>query len=112
MEIKMTPAAFGEPSTIIGSCLNCTTPANLLATLAVIVIGMALAVHFEPPKRPGYSNSTAEYHRSCSWCRLYFQAIHSTEYFRSAGSALQGLKSFGANATMLSPHLNDACLLS
>jgi len=56
MEIKMTPSAFGEPSTIIGSCLNCTTPANLLATLAVIVIGMGLAVHFERHKRPSGRN--------------------------------------------------------
>ena len=31
---------------IVGSCLNCTTPANLLATLSLILIGVALAVHF------------------------------------------------------------------
>jgi hypothetical protein len=50
MEIEMPPTALSEPATIVGSCLNCTTPANLLATLAVILIGAGLAVHFERRK--------------------------------------------------------------
>ena len=36
-----------ESSNIVGSCLNCTTPANLFATLAMILIGVGLAVRFE-----------------------------------------------------------------
>jgi hypothetical protein len=46
----MPPIALSEPATIVGSCLNCTTPANLLATLAVILIGVGLAVRFERRK--------------------------------------------------------------
>jgi hypothetical protein len=46
----MLPTALSEPATIVGSCLNCTTPANLLATLAVVLIGVGLAVHFERRK--------------------------------------------------------------
>ncbi len=46
----MLPTALSEPATIVGSCLNCTTPANLLATLAVVLIGIGLAVHFERRK--------------------------------------------------------------
>jgi hypothetical protein len=46
----MPPTALSEPVAIVGSCLNCTTPANLLATLAVILIGVGLAVRFERRK--------------------------------------------------------------
>jgi hypothetical protein len=35
---------------IVGSCINCTTSANLLATLALILIGVGLAARFERRK--------------------------------------------------------------
>ena len=38
---------MNETYAIIGTCINCTTPANLLATLAVIAVAAALAVRFE-----------------------------------------------------------------
>lgn len=46
----MPLTVLSEASTIVGSCLNCTTPANLFATLAVALIGVGLAVHFERRK--------------------------------------------------------------
>ena len=48
--IEMPPTALSEPATIVGSCLNCTTPANLLVTLAVILIGVGFAAHFDRRK--------------------------------------------------------------
>lgn len=35
---------------IVGSCINCTTPANLLASFALILIGVGLAVCFNDRK--------------------------------------------------------------
>jgi len=40
-------ASVNETYALVGSCINCTAPANLLATLAVILIGVALAARFE-----------------------------------------------------------------
>lgn len=42
---------FSATYEIVGSCINCTTPANLLATFALIVIGLGLAVRFERRKQ-------------------------------------------------------------
>jgi len=39
-----------ETHSIVGSCINCTTPANLIATLALILIGAGLAAGFERRK--------------------------------------------------------------
>lgn len=51
------PASASDAYSIVGTCINCTMPANLVATLAVMLIGVALAVHFERRKlaslRPG-----------------------------------------------------------
>jgi hypothetical protein len=33
-----------EAATIIGSCINCIAPGSLLATLAMIVVGIGIAV--------------------------------------------------------------------
>jgi hypothetical protein len=43
-------ASLSEKYAIVGSCINCTTPANLLATLALVLIGLGLAVQFERRK--------------------------------------------------------------
>jgi hypothetical protein len=43
-------STWNGTTAIIGSCINCTTPANLLATLALIVIGVGLAARFERRK--------------------------------------------------------------
>ena len=43
-------ASLSETFTIVGSCINCTTPANLLAMLALILVGVGLAARFERRK--------------------------------------------------------------
>jgi hypothetical protein len=45
-------ASLSEPYTIVGSCIDCTTPANLLATFALLLIGATLAVGFERKRLP------------------------------------------------------------
>ena len=40
----------GQPIEILGSCINCTSSASLLATFFVIFIGLALAGHVERRK--------------------------------------------------------------
>ena len=37
---------------IVGTCINCTTPASLLATMTLIAIGAAMAVRSEPRGKP------------------------------------------------------------
>ncbi len=34
---------LNEAPALVGSCINCTTPASLLATLALIFVGIGLA---------------------------------------------------------------------
>lgn len=43
-------STWNDTTAIIGSCINCTMPANLLATLALILIGVATATYFERRK--------------------------------------------------------------
>jgi hypothetical protein len=43
-------APWNDTAAIVGSCINCTTPAKLLATLALILIGVGLAARFERRK--------------------------------------------------------------
>jgi hypothetical protein len=43
-------APWNDTAAIVGSCINCTTPANLLATLALILIGVGLATGLERRK--------------------------------------------------------------
>jgi len=40
----------GESVEILGSCINCLSSASLLATFVMILIGSALASHFERRK--------------------------------------------------------------
>jgi len=42
-----------ETYSIVGSCINCTAPVNLIATLALILIGVGLAARFER-RRPAF----------------------------------------------------------
>ena len=40
-----------EAPAIIGTCINCIAPGSLLATFALILIGVGLAAHFEMRKK-------------------------------------------------------------
>jgi hypothetical protein len=40
-------APLNETFTIVGACINCTASANLMATLALILVGVALTARFE-----------------------------------------------------------------
>lgn len=46
-------AAWSDTVGIVESCINCTSPANLAATFALILVGVGLAVHFER-RKPAY----------------------------------------------------------
>jgi hypothetical protein len=41
---------WNDTATIVGSCINCTMPASLLATLALILVGVGLGARFERRK--------------------------------------------------------------
>jgi hypothetical protein len=43
--------SLSDMTGIVGSCINCTTSANLLATLAVALVGISLAAHVERRKQ-------------------------------------------------------------
>jgi hypothetical protein len=51
--MNLVTAPVGEAFSIVGTCINCTAPASLLATLTVVVIGVALA--FRAERRNGGS---------------------------------------------------------
>jgi len=40
---NLVTAPVGETFSIVGTCINCTAPASLLATMAIIAVGVALA---------------------------------------------------------------------
>jgi hypothetical protein len=48
--MNLLAAPVTETAGIVGSCINCVAPANLMATLAVILIGAVFAVRFERRK--------------------------------------------------------------
>ena len=52
MEIAVSGLSLpaGQPVEILGSCINCTGSASLLATMILILIGSALAGYFERRK--------------------------------------------------------------
>jgi hypothetical protein len=50
---NLVTVPVSETFSIVGTCINCTAPASLLATLAVIAIGVALA--FRRERRNGVS---------------------------------------------------------
>jgi len=45
--MNLIAAPVSETSSIIGTCINCTAPASLLATMTILAIGIALAVRSE-----------------------------------------------------------------
>ena len=53
MNLVATPV--GEAFSIVGTCINCTPPASLVATLTILAIGVALAIRAE--RRNGASRS-------------------------------------------------------
>ena len=50
---NLVTAPVGETFSIVGTCINCTAPASLLATMTIIAIGVALA--FRSERRNGVS---------------------------------------------------------
>jgi hypothetical protein len=52
MEITVSSLSLpaGQPVEILGSCINCTGSTSLLATFILILIGSAVAGHFERRK--------------------------------------------------------------
>lgn len=55
---NLVAAPINETFSIVGTCINCTAPASLLATLTVLAIGIALA--FRAERRNGTSTGTQE----------------------------------------------------
>lgn len=51
--MNLISAPAGEAFSIVGTCINCTAPASLLATLTVLAVGVALA--FRAERRNGTS---------------------------------------------------------
>jgi hypothetical protein len=52
-------ASLSETYTIVETCINCTTPANLVATLALTLVGVGLATHFER-RKPAFANPNSQ----------------------------------------------------
>ena len=50
---NLVTAPASETFSIVGTCINCTAPASLLATMTIIAIGVALA--FRSERRNGAS---------------------------------------------------------
>jgi len=48
---NLVTAPVGETFSIVGTCINCTAPASLLATMAIIAVGVALAFRSERRNR-------------------------------------------------------------
>ena len=53
--MNLVAAPVSETFSIVGTCINCTAPASLLATMTVIAIGVALA--FRSERRNGVSRN-------------------------------------------------------
>ena len=54
--MNLVAAPVTETFSIVGTCINCTAPASLLATLAIVAIGVALA--FRSERRSGVSGKS------------------------------------------------------
>jgi hypothetical protein len=52
-DMNLVAAPVSETFSIVGTCINCTAPASLLATMTIIAIGVALA--FRSERRNGVS---------------------------------------------------------
>ncbi|MCK1643025.1 hypothetical protein IVA95_37065 [Bradyrhizobium sp. 157] len=48
---NLVAAPVSEAFSIVGTCINCTAPASLLATMTIIAIGAVLALHSERRSR-------------------------------------------------------------
>jgi hypothetical protein len=55
----MRTAAMYEAPTIIGTCINCIAPGSLAATLAIIAVGIGLAVKADRRKLVPARNPTS-----------------------------------------------------
>jgi hypothetical protein len=53
--MNLVTAPASETFSMVGTCINCTAPASLLATMTVIAIGLALA--FRSERRNGVSRN-------------------------------------------------------
>ena len=51
--MNLVAVPVSETFSIVGTCINCTAPASLLATMTIIAIGVALA--FRSERRNGAS---------------------------------------------------------
>ena len=56
--MNLVTAPVSETFSIVGTCINCTAPASLLATMTIIAIGVALA--FRSERRNGVSAQRPE----------------------------------------------------
>ena len=45
--MNLVTAPASETFSVVGTCINCTAPASLMATMIVIAIGVALAIRAE-----------------------------------------------------------------
>ena len=54
--MNLVAAPVSETFSIVGTCINCTAPASLLATMTILAIGVALALRSE--RRNGVSGKT------------------------------------------------------
>ncbi|WP_187399227.1 hypothetical protein [Bradyrhizobium paxllaeri] len=50
---NLVAAPVSDTFSIVGTCINCTAPASLLATMTIIAIGVTLALRAE--RRSGTS---------------------------------------------------------
>jgi hypothetical protein len=46
-QLKRRIAAMSETPNIIGTCINCIAPGSLVATFAIIAVGIGLAIQAE-----------------------------------------------------------------
>jgi hypothetical protein len=50
--MNLVASPLGESYSIVGTCINCTAPASLLATITLIAIGVAMAIRSERRDTP------------------------------------------------------------
>lgn len=50
--MNLFAAPVSESYSVVGTCINCTAPASLLATMALVAIGVALAIRSERSRVP------------------------------------------------------------
>jgi hypothetical protein len=50
--MNLVAAPVSESYSIVGTCINCTAPASLIATMTLVAIGVALAIRSERSGMP------------------------------------------------------------